>query len=369
MCLSALLMLPLSWQKENACLFILCRNTDIQDLEPTIRRFEEMFNGKFQYPYVLLNNEEFTPEFKDRFKKLTSAAVEFGLIPKEHWSYPAWIDQERAKRERERMKRKKIIYGEVESYRHMCRFFSGFFYKHPLLTKYEYYWRIEPGTTIHCPIKYDPFAFMKENKKKYGFVITLHEYPETIASLWKSLQGFVSAYNTKYQPGQIWSLFDPNNLHRFITDEMYTQYNMCHFWSNFEIADFSVFRNPSYQMLFDYLDRTGGFFYERWGDAPVHTIALALFLPSSAMHYFEDIGYTHPPFTHCPAPALNWPACDCDPKQSVDLEMFSCINLYKRLMWIKKSSAPQVAKAAPKTTPPSKPSLPHEPPKQKVSTS
>ncbi len=32
---------------------------------------------------------------------------------------------------------------ESVSYRNMCRFNSGFFYRHPLLQKYRWYWRIE----------------------------------------------------------------------------------------------------------------------------------------------------------------------------------------------------------------------------------
>lgn len=42
--------------------------------------------------------------------------------------------------------------------------------------------------------------------------------------------------------------------------------------------------------FFNYLDKSGGFFYERWGDAPVHSIAVALFLDKSEVEYFENIG-------------------------------------------------------------------------------
>ena len=34
-------------------------------------------------------------------------------------------------------------------------------------------------------------------------------------------------------------------------------------WSNFEIADMDFFRSPEYQAFFDYLDRKGGFYFER----------------------------------------------------------------------------------------------------------
>jgi len=44
---------------------------------------------------------------------------------------------------------------------------------------------------------------------------------------------------------------------------------------------------------FEHLDKAGGFFYERWGDAPVHSIAASLFLPRSQIHFFNDIAYVH----------------------------------------------------------------------------
>ena len=39
-------------------------------------------------------------------------------------------------------------------------------------------------------------------------------------------------------------------------------------------------------------DQSGGFWNERWGDAPVHSLAAGLFLEPEQIHYFEilDIG-------------------------------------------------------------------------------
>ena len=44
-----------------------------------------------------------------------------GIIPKEHWRYPDWIDIKKANASRIAMKKEGIIYGGSESYRHMCR--------------------------------------------------------------------------------------------------------------------------------------------------------------------------------------------------------------------------------------------------------
>src|SRR5437868_12523750 len=75
-----------------------------------------------------------------------------------------------------------------------------------------------------------------------------------------------------------------------------TDYNLCHFWSNFEIADLNFWRGKAYQKYFEFLDKKGGFYYERWGDAPVHSIAAALLLPRDQIHFFGDVGYKHVPW-------------------------------------------------------------------------
>lgn len=74
------------------------------------------------------------------------------------------------------------------------------------------------------------------------------------------------------------------------------------------------FRSKVYSDYFDYLDRTGNFFYERWGDAPVHSIAVTFFLPADQVHFFHDIGYRHSPYIRCPqdeASHLNG-RCSCE---------------------------------------------------------
>lgn len=46
-----------------------------------------------------------------RVRILTYAKMEFGLIPKEHWNQPDWIDEEKATASREAMQAKNIIYA------------------------------------------------------------------------------------------------------------------------------------------------------------------------------------------------------------------------------------------------------------------
>lgn len=123
------------------------------------------------------------------------------------------------------------------------------------MADYEYYWRVEPSVEFSCDIDYDPFLYMKENNKKYGWTISLIEYESTIPTLWETTKAFI-----KENP----SLIPEKNLIDFISNDGGESYNLCHFWSNFEIADLKFLRSPEYSAFFDYLDKSGGFFYERY---------------------------------------------------------------------------------------------------------
>lgn len=74
----------------------------------------------------------------------------------------------------------------------MCRFQSGKFFDQPLLKDLEYYWRVEPGVRFYCDLEnFDPFRYMKQYKKKYGWTLALREYPHTIRALWPWVKQFI----------------------------------------------------------------------------------------------------------------------------------------------------------------------------------
>lgn len=310
------LFLLIFYTKENAVIFTLCRNSDLYGILQSLDSFEEKFNKEYKYPYLFLNDKDFTDEFKKKVSEKVSTPVEFGKLTSEQWGYPPWIDQKRAAESRRDLENRDVIYGGSESYRHMCRFFSGFFYKHDLIKKYDYYWRIEPGVKFFCKMKYDPFTFLKEKKKDYGFVISIREYMETIPTLWDRTVDFLLKNRVKVDDKALRFMFD-NNV-----------YNGCHFWSNFEIGSLNFFRSDKYEKFFQHLDKQGGFYYERWGDAPVHSLAAALFLGKDKVHFFDDIGYEHPPFSHCPSSPSRLLDCDCTPENSIDRSVFSCLKGY-----------------------------------------
>lgn len=57
---------------------------------------------------------------------------------------PEWIDPDLLDESMRRMKKQRVKYAGLLSYHQMCRWNSGFFYRHPALENYKYYWRVEP---------------------------------------------------------------------------------------------------------------------------------------------------------------------------------------------------------------------------------
>ncbi|KAI9146232.1 glycolipid 2-alpha-mannosyltransferase [Paraphysoderma sedebokerense] len=304
--------------KVKAAIVVLVRNEDLNEIVKTLTQFETRFNSRYKYPYVFLNDKVFTEEFKAKTRQVVSGEAKYGFVPYEQWGYPDWVDQDKAKSCREDYERRKVYYGGSESYRHMCRFYSGFFYRHELLKEYDWYWRIEPGVEYYCNLSYDPFSYMATHNKIYGFTMSLHELNNTIPTLWKTTRRFMTEHK---------ELIPSENALKFIWRETDGNYNLCHFWSNFEIGDLRFFRTSQYEKFFNYLDKTGNFFYERWGDAPVHSMAAAMFLKPEQLHFFEDIGYRHDPFGHCPTSLEQQVRndCDCNPEDTFDWHKSSCI--------------------------------------------
>lgn len=300
----------------NATLLALVRNEEVDGMIQSMRDLERTWNSKFNYPWTFFNDVPFTEEFKNKTQAETKAKCSYELIPKEHWDVPPWIDEELFQESARILKENDIQYGALKSYHQMCRWNSGLFYKHPALKDKQFYWRVEPKVHFFCDVDYDVFRYMQDNNKTYGFTINLYDAPASIPSLWPETVKFM-AQHPEYLHEKNSMNWLTDNIKRPEHNIKANGYSTCHFWSNFEIADLRLWRSQAYEEFFDHLDKAGGFFYERWGDAPVHSIAVGLFEDSSKVHWFRDIGYQHVPYFNCP----NSPKCKgCTPGRFTDGE-------------------------------------------------
>ncbi|KAJ2259455.1 hypothetical protein EV176_006890, partial [Coemansia sp. RSA 451] len=173
-----------------AALVALVRNSELNGMRSTVRQLEDRFNNRHNYPYIFLNDEDFTEEFKDGMRSVTKAPVYFGKLPTEHWGLSPYVTEQKVQEALEH-NRDRYLYGGSYSYRLMCRYQSGFVYKHDLLKDLDYYWRIEPDVHYYCDIPYDPFKYMKDNKLIYGYTISPVEKAETVETLWETTRKWI----------------------------------------------------------------------------------------------------------------------------------------------------------------------------------
>ena len=135
---------------------------------------------------------------------------------------------------------------------------------------------------------------MERHNKTYGFTIAIKELRETVPNIFRYASAFKRNRNITSQG--LWEMFVDEKKPKEETEtqkkskakkkplpeEILTtepgqgsledidpyemegeSYNMCHFWSNFEIARLDWFRSKEYNDFFNTMDRSGGFWMER----------------------------------------------------------------------------------------------------------
>jgi mannosyltransferase len=135
---------------------------------------------------------------------------------------------------------------------------------------------------------------MIRNKKTYGFTIAVKELRETVPNIFRYASAFKRMNNITSQG--MWEMFvekpkeepkdklpkDDPKYKKPLPQEILNSepgtgalpeidpenmegenYNMCHFWSNFEIVNLSWYRSKEYNDFFEMMDRSGGFWMER----------------------------------------------------------------------------------------------------------
>jgi hypothetical protein len=154
-------------------------------------------------------------------------------------------------------------------------------YEQPILFGLDYVWRLDDDSYLLDDVPYDVFRFMRERQLIYGYNHISWDEFRCIHGLWPAVTTYVKNNSIATEFFKEWS-----------APRMY--------YNNFEVSALSLWRSTSYQAYIEYIDSLGGFYYHRWGDAPVKTLAVSMFVPRNRTHQFSDISYTHQNFHHKP---------------------------------------------------------------------
>ncbi|KAG6830256.1 hypothetical protein H0H87_008680, partial [Tephrocybe sp. NHM501043] len=216
-----------------------------------LRNVEDRFNRRLKYPYILFMVEgeydEVTEVQKERIAHITEGRAKF-----------------------------------------------GFFWNHPAFRQYDWLWRLDTDIEFHCDIPYDPIQRLIDNNALYGFVQLAYDAEWVQPTLASNVSAFMATEGADSFPpdanqGFVWH--GDENIAKAMRGEAGNQeWTKRCMYNNFEISHRSVWEHPIYTRLFEFLDRAGGFFYERWGDSPIHSFGLAMTLRKDQVVQFKDMG-------------------------------------------------------------------------------
>ncbi len=171
-------------------------------------------------------------------------------------------------------------------YRHMCRFFSGMIYREPSLKNYDWYWRFDTDAFLLRRIGYDVFELMKKNNYIYGYSLMSKDEATVSVGLWELTQRYMKE-----------KIIQPTFMNDYFVDG---EWDRSYYYTNFEISSLSFWRSAPARDYFDYMDRSGGIYQHRWGDALVHTLTVSMLLEKNQTHRFSDVYYEHQGFHNAP---------------------------------------------------------------------
>ena len=156
----------------------------------------------------------------------------------------------------------------------MCNFQCNLVYKEAALKLVDYAWRLDDDSRIRGPVPMDLFQFMRDNNVDYGYNKILGDSARCVYNLWETVTTYIRMKNITTQYFNTW------------------KENMV-YYNNFELSKVSFWFSAEYQDYIEYILQAGGIYKYRWGDAPIKTLALTLFMQKNKTYDFKDIPYDH----------------------------------------------------------------------------
>ena len=138
----------------------------------------------------------------------------------------------------------------------------------------DYVWRLDDDSDLLSPVEVDVFQYMQQNDIEYGYQMIVVDAPHCMVGLWDAARQYVASNNITTQFFHQWS-------------------DIQMFYNNFELSKLSFWLSRQYQEYIEHIDQLGGIYYNRWGDAPIKSIAVSMFMPKRKLRNFRNISYQH----------------------------------------------------------------------------
>jgi hypothetical protein len=260
---------------------------DVQQLLSSLRALHNSFLKRFPYP-VAIFHEDYTPEL---MRRVQDAAGEAGFVyfVKIAFQLPKFLKPLLAEPVTEVKHRipnpqhptgwhthqhglrpyNKRAQAHPFGYQHMCRFFSGAGFSLPFFDHFDWYWRLDSDTTCGGEAQFDVFDHLSSCGREYAHLAPMFgDGGDVVEGLWNAAVNFTQIEGIKPK----W-LYNHHLFSQWGADDLFNV--IPSFMTNCEVASLAFLRSKQVQKLHRHLDRNGGYFLHRWGDAPVRFLQVA----------------------------------------------------------------------------------------------
>jgi alpha 1,2-mannosyltransferase len=150
---------------------------------------------------------------------------------------------------------------------------------------FTFYWRLDSDShLLGPPLVDDLFDYMREKHLQYAFVMVEVDAPEYVKGLWTLFHRFLARL----------CLTPSATVRKTQTSFFGGEYSFSIFYNNLELSNASMWRNePRIAAWLREVDEAGGIYHHRWGDAPIHTLAITQFIERDQVIKLRDFGYFH----------------------------------------------------------------------------
>lgn len=277
-----------------AGIFILTQNTLERRiyLKTSLYFLFRNFNKKYNYPIIILHEGDYNQKAEDEIRLSVREnhrhLIVFKCIDKEDFVLPRHIDKERVEKS---VAIQPVPYWRNLKYRLMCYFWIRHFHKYT--EGYDYVMRLDDDSFIEEPLTQDFFELMASKELVYMSNIIhvdcglcnygMKEMFETILPQHKEILNNGLFIKSKLPSGSV--VFDKfkqvvsnfEGKESTIT-EFESQMPMM-YYNNFFVTATSFWKRNDVKEIIDKIDKHGGIFYYRYGDAPIQTLIVTLMAP------------------------------------------------------------------------------------------
>lgn len=172
-------------------------------------------------------------------------------------------------------------------YRHMCRWYSIGLFRYLAGLGYKWVFRLDEDSEVLTPVKQNMMGWMESLGKQYAFRLWDEEDQDMIWSLPELTQWYLTA--NEIQPKWLYDSCRPRSS---VGLNSHGGWNRRILYNNMFMTNITWWLTSEVQSYLRVVEQSQGFYFFRWGDAPIHTMVVRTFLTRSQVHVF-GFSYCH----------------------------------------------------------------------------